>query len=398
MYQLLFLLFSFFAFNLHGTEKNSQASPHPSVCLNMIVKNEKDVIQRCLESAKPLIDYWVIVDTGSTDGTQQIIKDFMKTIPGELHERPWVNFEHNRNEALNLAKSKADYILIIDADEYFSYEPGFSFKNLDNDYYYIILRQVGVVDCMRPSLLSTRLPWKWKGVLHESLDCSISKNGGLLTGIINMCETNASSGRSKDPEKYLKDAAILEEALKKESDNSRYVFYLAQSYFAAKKNERALENYEKRASMPSTDVQETFFAIYNAGQIREEMGDHDGALKNFYKAYGFRPIRAEPLFRAAVLHRKMGNPEMGYILAKHALSIPCPNENCVEYPTYDYAILIEFANCALLTERWKEGFDASNKLLANPNLPADIKPHVIKNSALAAKNLSLTPSGLPNGR
>ena len=76
----------------------------------MIVKNEKDVIVRCLESVKPVIDYWVIVDTGSTDGTQKIIKKELKDIPGELYERPWKNFGENRSEAFNLAKGKGDFI------------------------------------------------------------------------------------------------------------------------------------------------------------------------------------------------------------------------------------------------------------------------------------------------
>ena len=68
----------------------------------MIVKNESKVIRRCLESVLPLVDYWVIVDTGSTDGTQQIILECLKEVPGFLHERPWVDFSHNRNEAIAL--------------------------------------------------------------------------------------------------------------------------------------------------------------------------------------------------------------------------------------------------------------------------------------------------------
>ena len=61
---------------------------HQIVCLNMIVKNEAPVIARCLASVRPFIDYWVIVDTGSTDCTQDAIRTAMADLPGELHERP----------------------------------------------------------------------------------------------------------------------------------------------------------------------------------------------------------------------------------------------------------------------------------------------------------------------
>ena len=77
----------------------------PSICLNMIVKNEAHVIERCLASARPLIDAWCIVDTGSSDGTQGKIGELMAGIPGTLHERPWKNFGHNRGEALDLARA-----------------------------------------------------------------------------------------------------------------------------------------------------------------------------------------------------------------------------------------------------------------------------------------------------
>ena len=86
------------------------APQRKTVCLNMIVKNESAIIARCLESVIPFIDYWVIVDTGSTDGTQAIIKKFMsaKKIPGKLYEKPWVDFAHNRNEAMKFAKNRAN--------------------------------------------------------------------------------------------------------------------------------------------------------------------------------------------------------------------------------------------------------------------------------------------------
>ena len=88
-----------------------------SICLSMIVKNEATVIRRCLDSVKPFITHWVIVDTGSTDGTQDIIREYMADLPGTLYEREWQDFAHNRSEALALSRPLADYSLVIDADD-----------------------------------------------------------------------------------------------------------------------------------------------------------------------------------------------------------------------------------------------------------------------------------------
>ena len=59
-----------------------------TICLNMIVKNESKIIKRLFDSVYKIIDYWVIVDTGSTDETKEIIINYFKekNIPGELHE------------------------------------------------------------------------------------------------------------------------------------------------------------------------------------------------------------------------------------------------------------------------------------------------------------------------
>ena len=83
-------------------------------CLNMIVKNESHIIEQTLENicATLTLDYWVICDTGSTDNTMEIIKNFFarKNIPGELFEEPWYDFGHNRTVALKRAYQKTDYL------------------------------------------------------------------------------------------------------------------------------------------------------------------------------------------------------------------------------------------------------------------------------------------------
>src|SRR5581483_2394168 len=198
--------------------------PRKTVCLNMIVKNESHVIERCLRTVKPLIDYWVIVDTGSTDGTQKIIKNFMKDIPGELHERPWKNFEHNRNEALALAKNKADYILFMDADHTLEYDDDFVLPDLNKDLYLIAHDFRGNI-FYKEQLVNSRLDWSWKGVLHEGLQCSQTPSKEILGRI--KTKVSLKGHRSQNPKKFANDIRILQAALKKEPENARYQFYLA---------------------------------------------------------------------------------------------------------------------------------------------------------------------------
>jgi glycosyltransferase involved in cell wall biosynthesis len=376
---------------LSWANQEPQLSQRKTLCLNMIVKNESRVIERCLGSLKHLVDYWVIVDTGSMDETREIIKKCMHGIPGELHERQWVNFAHNRNEALALAKNKGDYLLFVDADEILEYSDSFVMPSLDKDFYHMTVRQINAADVKRIGVINNHLDWKWQGDWHEVLESSQAKSHEVLKGVINYCNTGPRGGRSKgitDTQKYFEDAKALEKALEKDPSNSRYAFYLGQSYLAAEKYELAKKAFEKRIAMESADVQETYMALYDIGLIYEKLNDFESAIRSFFKAYEFRPSRAEPLFRIAVLYRKQGNYLLGYLLSKHALSFSYPAEDvCVEYMTYDYALRIEFANCSLLLGRYEEGLQASCQLLANPNLPENIKGQVVSNCELARTKL-----------
>src|SRR3989338_11471501 len=92
------------------------------------------------------LDHQLLGDCGhgSTDDTQETIIEYMNSIhiPGQLHEREWVDFAHNRNEAIDLAVAAAcDYILVIDADEWIQYDDEFNLPlPLVHDFYYFTIR------------------------------------------------------------------------------------------------------------------------------------------------------------------------------------------------------------------------------------------------------------------
>lgn len=81
-----------------------------SVCL--IAKNEADCIEGAIKSVRDIADQIVVIDTGSTDGTDEIAR----TAGAEVFSRPWSgSFAASRNESL--AQATGDWILILDADE-----------------------------------------------------------------------------------------------------------------------------------------------------------------------------------------------------------------------------------------------------------------------------------------
>lgn len=376
---LAFLIFS------HQIEAKEQKGP--TICLNMIVKNETDVITRCLASLLPVIDTWVIVDTGSTDGTQQLIKDFMasKGMAGELHERPWVNFSHNRNEALQLAQGKADYTLFIDADEYWSYEPNFSLPNLDKDFYYVQVA-FGGMRYGRIAIVKNSFPWKWEGVLHEAICPFPGTTSETLENVFNVVTTEGA--RSKDPDKYKKDAELLETALLKEPNHNRYRFYLAQSYKDAGNYPLALENYQKRIDAGGWD-QEAFWAMLQKAQLQEALDKpSEEVVKSYKEAYCYRSSRIEPLYHLANYCRTKGDFEAGYRVAKIAKSMPVSDDLLFSQQwMYDYGALLELSICAYWIEKYDECQKISLKILAKEDLPDNVRDCVKRN--LAFSNLKL---------
>lgn len=365
------LLFSIFFLYSFATDQLKK-----TICLNMIVKNESHVIERCLKSVKDHIDYWVIVDTGSTDGTQDIIKNFMKDVPGELHQRDWVNFEHNRNQALQFAKNKGDYLLFLDADEQFLFPSNFKWSNLDKDSYYITC-QYGGMRYPRMLLVNNHLDWKWIGVLHEYLDCREAKTNDTLKEVVNLISPDGA--RSKDPDKYKKDALILEKALEKDPTNCRYVFYLAQSYRDANELEKAIEVYEKRISMGGF-MEEVFWSQYQIALLQELLKKPPEVfLKSYCKAFLLCPDRAEPLNKIATYYRFAQNYKKGYEITKLALSLPYPTHGLfVEEWVYSYNLLLENSIDAYWIGKYEESEQACLKLLQK-DLPQNVKNCVENN-------------------
>jgi tetratricopeptide (TPR) repeat protein len=369
----------------------------PTICLNMIVRNEAPVIDRCLASVLPFIDCWIVVDTGSSDGTQDHVRRRLRSTPGVLHERPWRNFAANRNEALELARGAADYLFFIDADETLHLPEPDSRPTLDADGYYLGCEYAGTT-YGRCALVASRLPWRWHGVVHEFLTCEAAFRLSMLRGP--RIVVSHDGARSRDPDTYANDAALLEEALRSKPNDARGVFYLAQSYRDAGQLAKSLEAYQRRALMAGWD-EELWFSLYQAAVLIERLGGSPGDVSFAYlAAYQQRPTRSEPLLQLARYHRERGEFALALAYARRAASIPRPADLLfVDDAAYGWRALDELAITAYYAGARDEGRAALLRLLSESFAPAHERPRLRRNLlCYESANIAEPSAGASQGR
>lgn len=348
----------------------------PKIALCMIVKNESHIIHECLESIYPHIDYWIISDTGSTDGTQDIIKKFFesKGIPGELHQDEWKNFGYNRTKALRYCDDKCDYIWMIDADD--RVEGTFKFPPEMTADGYVIRMGSKDFSWWRTQIFKASAKWEYRGVLHEypAPTATDTPNLQKIEGNYNVnARTLGARNVGITPvEKYKRDAEMLEKALIDEPNNTRYQFYLAQSYFDSQQWEKSLDAYKKRAEMGGWS-EEVYYSLYRVAICRAMLDRPWPEIQaSFMDAYNYRPIRAEPLVHIAqVLRQKYNQPAAAFIYARQAAEMPLPEGEILFVPDaiYKFVALDELGATAYAAGRPELGYLACKKLLDENRLP-----------------------------
>lgn len=355
--------------------------PEKSICLCMMVRNEAHIIRRALESAKPVIDAWVVCDTGSTDGTPGIVREVMAGIPGELHHVPWVDFGHNRTELLRLARGRADYLLLLDADMVVNLSRPFC-RHLTADAYEV--RYEGEVDYSQRMLVSAAHDWSFVGVTHEYIHAPTLQTVGEARGLT---LTHLGDGGNR-AEKFQRDARLLRAALEKDPGNDRNTFYLAQSLRDMGDAAGALEWYERRAAMENTWEEERWYAGFQAARMRMALGQPwETVLAGLTAAYARRPQRLEPLYELVRHLRERGEYAQGYAFsafAGHGIEYPAEDRLFIERTVYDYLLPLEYGLCAVATGRVSEAVAAFNRVLRCNALPA-----WVAEAALRARGMAL---------
>ncbi len=370
----------------------------PKIGVCMIVKNESGVIVRCLDSVKKFASFVCVEDTGSADGTQDIIRNWLtdNQIEGEVYDRLWVNFADNRSSVLKRLRTRSDvdYSLIIDADDEFQIDDETAFQvalsELKHDAYRIKLRGQEVeyyrIQCVRNSL-----DFYYRGVLHEFIEGPQHHSVSELKGC--SMRSNREGARSADPLKYKKDADLLQHALAHERDEfliSRYTFYLAQSYRDSGQSSKAIECYLRRADQAYW-IEERYVALYQAASLMEKQDIPDSALieKTYRRALELIPHRAEVFHALSRFMRLKKNYLEAIRVGMRGLSLAkeIPEGLFVETWIYEYGLLDELVVSNYWAGAYQNSLDLSMKLMGVSTLPASLRERIWKNARFSQEKL-----------
>jgi len=366
------------------------------ICLTMMVKNDQEVIYQCLNSVKELIDCITVCDTGSTDNTIDIIKQFMAEtgIPGKIHPHEWQDFGKNKTLLAQAAQKDikdlgfalpSTYLLNLDADSVLKIGTAFRKDSLTKDAY-LLLEKSSVLSFCSYDIRFIRASMKWEsvGVVHEYWSCKDSYTSEKLRTLMTE-DLGDETSRDEKLKRYVK---ILTKALRDDPNNARYMFYLAQSYRCLKRYEEAILWYRARIEKHESR-DEVCFSKYMIGECYEEMEEWDPALRWYLDAYQCNPKRAESLRKIATYYRRLGQNDLAYLFAKHGSRLPIPNDQFLlnSPPLYEYQFDEELSIAAYYTPFRDEGYAASSDLVLRRNVPWYIKTQGYKNLLFYTENL-----------
>jgi len=337
----------------------------PKLVLILMVKNESKIIERCMKAVDGVVDAFCVTDTGSTDNTRDIVKDFLKTRKGCLIECDWKNFGHNRTISFEGAQAfvrdtlqwdlKDTYGLLLDGDMIF--EP----KTLRNqklgEIGYTIVQFAGNLQYPNCRLVRMDYAWKCLGVTHEYWD-------GPTTALsADICHINDLNDGGCKSDKFDRDARLLEKGLEDEPKNERYMFYLAQTYHSLGRFKDSIAMYKKRINAGGW-IEEQWFSMYMIAQCYQALNDPIKFEQWMLKARAFRPERAESVYKLTKYFREKSQHHKAYAYYMLGKDIPIPGDSLfIERDVYSGLFDYEATILMYYVDRKRDGLRASMKYL-----------------------------------
>jgi glycosyltransferase involved in cell wall biosynthesis len=305
-------------------------------------KNESSVIKRMLDSCLPYVDYYVMQNNGSTDGTDEIAKQFLvdNKLSGEIYEveEGWVGFGWNRDHLIQYCQTTdhgCDWILKMDCDEVLEVDDTFDWSLLDDKSIqaFHIPAVSGTCIYHRAWMYNANIPWRFNHDLcHETVYCDIPEIGTDFQRFDlppSFRQVGTNEGQSWGvPTKFVSDSLKLEEELIREQtmlENEYHFWYLGKSYTDAypcsafplghsQQREYARRsiyyfqeflNYRHKKTNGNMHEDETaYMSMIFIAEAYVFLKDYDAAIKSYQLAEQFAEERNDHLIGLAKLYQQ----------------------------------------------------------------------------------------------
>ena len=315
-----------------------------TISLCMIVKDEEEVLGRCLESVAEAVDEMIIVDTGSRDSTKEIAASF----GAKIYDFPWIDdFSAARN--FSFEKAEMDYILWLDADDILPEESLIKLLELkkalprDTDLVMMEYRMGEGPDALcfyRERLLRRGSGFRWEGAVHEV----IAPKGKILYSPIAICHKKE---KIKDAERNLR---IYERKIAEGCKfTPREQYYYARELMDHGRFSEAEVAFES-ALLQELWTEDRLEAINLLARCKREQGDLDGALDTLLKALAVGEPRGEFCCALGDLFLMREEPATAAFWYQLALERPAPLGGFIQRDRYGLYPALQLCLCA-----WQRG-------------------------------------------
>lgn len=338
-------------------------------------KNEAKNIGKMLDSVAPYIDYWILQDNGSTDGTPEVVKEWQErtNIPGFVYnvEEGWVNFGWNRDHLLQKCQSTdhgCDWIIKMDTDEILEVDEDFDWSAFDDhsvQSFHVTSTMPGIV-YFRAWIWNAKLQWQFNhDPAHETIMLKDNDIGERFERVNLSSKIRMVGGKSfgesySVPTKYITDALKLEEKLLRENtmlSDLYHFWYIGKSYedcfrgdfFPLKEIHQReyahrcifyftqivnhTHNYSATGKANNIDEM-AYYAMCAIGNAHRFLGEHLKAIEHYEKAEEFAPPRNDHLIYLAEVYWEL----MNYSAMLECTSKMMQPERTLPFPNYHFLI------------------------------------------------------------
>jgi hypothetical protein len=318
-------------FQWYSADHNDRIFNFPlpkKIIATIMIKNEERIIKRCIDRAITIADAICISDTGSTDSTLDILKEYLPTlsIPTKVVNHTWKNFGFNRTLSFQASADfckelewnpEFTYGLLLDGDMNFVMTDKFQKTDLTANGYRIIQRN-SHLEYYNTRFVKLGYPWRCVGVTHEYWD------GSDCEPLNTVYIEDIGDGGCKD-DKFIRDERLLRQGLEEEPNNERYMFYLAQTLKDLKKLPESIEMYKRRINAGGW-YEEVWYSMYVISKLYYELGNYTEMEYWGMKAYDFNKNRSENLYFLTRIFRDLSQHHKAWHYMKLGSSIKKPND------------------------------------------------------------------------